>query len=74
MGVHDLTRKEQRFQHANEVTGRGYRISRVRKIRSNMPTRYYVEAAGSHGLGTTDRTCLLCIRSGAGSHAFETTD
>ena len=29
-----------------------------------MPTRYQVRAAGSLGLGTIDRTCLLCIRSG----------
>ena len=64
MGMHDLTGKEQQFQHAYEVTGWGCSISWVRNIRSNMPTRYQVEAAGSHGLGTTDRTCLLCIRSG----------
>ena len=64
MGMHNLMGKEQQFQHAYEVTGRGCRISRVRKIRSNMPTRNQVGAAGSHGLGTTDRTCLLCIRSG----------
>ena len=60
----DLTGKEQQFQHAYEVTGWGCRISRVRNIRSNMPTRYQVGVAGSHGLGTIDRTCLLCIRSG----------
>ena len=29
-----------------------------------MPTRYQVGAAGSLGLGTIDRICLLCIRSG----------
>ena len=52
MGMHDLTGKEEQFQHANEVTGRGCRISRVRNIRPNMPTRYQVGAAGSHGLGT----------------------
>ena len=54
-----------------------------------MPTRYQGGAAGSHGLGTTDRTCLLCIRSGLQdlmgskhqieriydvSHGFGTTD
>ena len=87
--MHDLTGKEQQFQHAYEVTGRGCRISRVRNIRSNMPTRYQVGAAGFHGLGTTDRTCLLCIRSGLQdltgskhqteriyevSHGFGTTD
>ena len=87
--MYDLKGKEQQFQHAYEVTGRGCRISRVRNIRSNMPTKYQVGAAGSHGLGTTDRTCLLCIRSGLQeltgskhqieriyevSHGFGTTD
>ena len=58
-------------------------------ISSNMPTRYQVGAAGSLGLGTIDRTCLLCIRSGLQdltgskhqsehiydvSHGFGTTD
>ena len=31
-------------------------ISRVRYVRSNMLTRDQVGVAGSHGLGTTDRT------------------
>ena len=89
VGMHDLTGKEQQFQHAYDVTGRGCRISRARNIRSNMPTRHQVGAAGSHGLGTIDRTCLLCIRSGLQdltrskhqieriyevSHGFGTTD
>ena len=89
MGMDDLTGKEQQFRHAYEVTGRGCRISRIRNIRTSMPTRYQVGAAGSHGLGTTDRTCLLCIRSGLQdlmgskhkieriydvSHGFGTTD
>ena len=39
-------------------------ISRVWKTRSYMPTMYQVGAAGSHGLGTTDRICLLGIRRG----------
>ena len=54
-----------------------------------MYTRYQNGAAGSHGLRTTDRTCLLCIRSGLQdltgskhqieriyevSHGFGTTD
>ena len=38
------------------------RISRVLHIRPNLPTRYQVGVVGSHGLGTTDRTCLLGIR------------
>ena len=37
-------------------------ISRVRNNSSSMHTRYQDGAAGSHGLGTTDRTCLLGIR------------
>ena len=56
-----LTGKEQQFQHAYEVSGR---ISLVGNIRSNMPTMYQVGAVSSHGLGTTDRTCLLGIRRG----------
>ena len=39
-------------------------ISRTRSTRSYMPTTYQVGAAGYHGLGTTDRTCLLGIRRG----------
>ena len=54
--------KEQQFKHVYEVSERGCRISRVRNIRSYMPTRYPGGAAGSHGLGTTDRTCVLGIR------------
>ena len=46
------------------ISGRGCRILRVRNIRSNLPTRYQVGVAGSHGLGTTDRTCLLGIKRG----------
>ena len=61
MGLQALTGKEQQFQHAYEVSGRGCKISRVGNIRSNMPTMCQVGAAGSHGLGTTDRTCLLGI-------------
>ena len=64
VGLQVLTGKEQQFQHAYEVSGRGCRISRVGNIRSNMPTMCQVGAAGSHGLGTTDRTCLLGIRRG----------
>ena len=79
MGMQALTGKEQQFQHAYEVSGRGCRISRVGNIRSNMPTMYQVGAAGSqrvgnyrsqngvalsHRLGTQDRTCLQGIRMG----------
>ena len=39
-------------------------ISRTRSTRSYMPTMYQVGAAGYHGLGTTDRTCLLGTRRG----------
>ena len=61
-GMQDLTGLEQQIQHAYAVLGRDCKISRVRNIRSNLPTRYQVGVAGSHGLGTTDRTCLLGIR------------
>ena len=78
-GLQDLTGKEhqivnvyeisgsgsvQHIQHAYKVSGRGCRILRVRHIRSNLPTRYQVGDAGSHGLGTIDRTCLLGTRRG----------
>ena len=49
MGLQVLTGKEQQFQHAYEVSGRGCRISLVGNIRSNIPTMYQVGAAGSHG-------------------------
>ena len=37
-------------------------ISGARNTRLKMPTMYQVGAAGSRGLGTTDRTCLTGIR------------
>ena len=49
MGLHDLTGKEQQFQHAYEVSGWGCRISRVRNIRSNMDTRYQVRLQATTG-------------------------
>ena len=61
-GLQDLTGKEHQIVHAYEVSRWGCRTSRVRHIRSNLPTRYQVGVAGSDGLGTTDRTCLLGIR------------
>ena len=64
MGLHDLSGKEQQFQHAYDVSGWGCRISRVRQTRSYMPTRYQDEAAGSHGFGTPYSTCLKRIRMG----------
>ena len=64
MGLHDLSGKEQQFQHAYEVSGWGCRISRVRQTKSYMPTRYQDEAAGSHGFGTPYSTCLERIRMG----------
>ena len=48
MGLQDLTDKEQQFKHAYEVSQRGCRISRIRNIRPNMPTRYPGGAAGSY--------------------------
>ena len=64
MGAAGSHGKKQQFQHADEVSGRGCRISQMGNIRSNMPTMCQVGAAGFHGLGTTDRTCLLGIRRG----------
>ena len=64
MGLQALTGKKQQFQHADEVSGRGCRISQMENIRSNMPTMCQVGAAEFHGLGTADRTCLLGIRRG----------
>ena len=63
-GLQNLTGKEHQIVRAYEVPGWGWMILRGRNIRLNMPTRYQVGAAGSHGLGTTERTYLLCIRSG----------
>ena len=63
-GLQDLTGKEHQIVRAYEVPGWGWMILRGRNLRSNMPTWYQVGAVGSHGLGTTDRICLLCIRSG----------
>ena len=60
----DLTDKEQEFKHAYGVSWWGCRLSRVRNNSSNMHVRYPDGAAGSHGWGTSDRTCLQCIRSG----------
>ena len=64
MGLQDLTDKEQQFKHAYEESQRSCRISRVRNIRSNMPTRYPGGVAGSHGYGTTVPTCIRGIRTG----------
>ena len=73
--MHDLTGKEQQFQHAYEVTGRGCRISRVRNIRSNMPTRYQAGVAGSHGLGTYRSYMSTMYQEWtSGSHGFEIPD
>ena len=63
-GLQDLTGSDQQIQHAYKVSGRDCSISRVRHIRPNLPTRYKVGVAGSHGLGITDRTCLRGIRTG----------
>ena len=49
--LQDLTGSEHQIIHALSVSGRGCRISRVRSIRSNQPTRYQVGVTGSHGLG-----------------------
>ena len=65
-GLQDLTVSKQLIQHAYKISGRGYRISRVRNTISYIPTGYQDRTAGSHGLGTSNCTCL---RDGtAGSH------
>ena len=61
-GLQDLTGSDRQIQDAYKVSGRGCRTSRVRHIRSNLPTRYQVGVAGPHGLGTTDRPCRQGIR------------
>ena len=53
---------EHQIVHAYEVSRWGCRSSLVRHIRSNLPRRYLVGVAGSHGLETTDRSCLQGIR------------
>ena len=63
-GLLGLTGSGHQIEHAYEVTGRGCSISRVRTPRFNMPSRYQDGAAGSHGFGTPNRTCLRGIRSG----------
>ena len=63
-GLQDLTGKKHQIEHAYEVSGWGCRLSRVKNNSSNMQTRYPDGAAGSHGWGTSDRTCLQCVRSG----------
>ena len=54
----------QEVEHVYEVSERSCMISRARNTRSYMSTMYQVGVAGSHGLSTTDRTCLLGIRRG----------
>ena len=61
MGLQDLTGKEQQISRVRNTRSYTYEVG---NIRSNMPTMYQVGAAGSHGLGTTDRTCLLGIKKG----------
>ena len=63
-GLQDLTGKEHHIVHDNEAYWCGCRISLVRYNSFNMHMRYQAGAAGSHGFGTTDRTCLPGIRTG----------
>ena len=62
-GLQDLRGKKHQIVHAYEVSGWGCMISRVRNNSSNMHTRYQDGAAGSHGFGKPDRTCLPGIRT-----------
>ena len=64
-GLQDLTGSEHhQIVHAYRISGRGCRISRLSKIRSNMPSMYQNEATGSHVFRTPDRTCLRGNRTG----------
>ena len=62
-GLQDLRGKKHQIVHTYEVSGWGCMISRVRNNSSNMHTRYQDGAAGSHGFGKPDRTCLRGIRT-----------
>ena len=62
--LQDLMGKKHQIEHAYEVSGWGCRLSRVKNNSSNMQTRYPDGAAGPHGWGTSDRTCLQCVRVG----------
>ena len=62
--LQDLKDTDLRPNMHTELQDRGCRISRIRHTRSNMPARYQDGAAGSHGLGTPDRTRLQGIRTG----------
>ena len=61
-GLQDLTESGHQIEHVCEVSGWGCRITWTGNTRSNMPTRYKVGAAGSHRLGTPDRTCRRYTR------------
>ena len=62
--LHDLTGSEHKIVHAYKASGGGCKISRVRNTRSYMLRRYQEGAAGSHRLGTADRTSLRDITTG----------
>ena len=76
VGLHDLTGREQQFQHAYEVSGWGCRISRVRNIRSNMHTMYQVGLQAPTGweLQIYMPTRFQELTSGYMYHGFETPD
>ena len=60
----DLTGSEHHIVHAYRVSGQGCRISRVRNIRSYMPTRYQDGAAGTFDFAITYVTdCYMCYIS-----------
>ena len=74
MGLHDLTGKEQQFQHAYEVSGWGCRISRVRNIRSNMHTMYQVGLQAPTGWELQIYMPTRFQELTSGYHGFETPD
>ena len=71
MGLQALTGKKQQFQHADEVSRRGCRISQMGKIRSNVSGRgCRISRVGNY-------RSYMPIRhqeGTSGSHGFETPD
>ena len=62
--LQDLMGSKHQIERAYEVSERWCIISRARNTRSYMLTRYQDGAAGPHGFGKQDRTCLRGITTG----------
>ena len=61
--LQDLTDKARQIEPAYTVSGRGFRISRVRNYRSYIPTRHQEGTSGSRGFETPDRTCPFGVKT-----------